>query len=319
MVADHILEDTDILQTEMEERGYSAEILRSWEETALFASGGPDFSFMSVLEATRLSSERGMDLAAFGRIAPMFMGWWVEKGGPYDPADIGGAQATMDKIVNDGANVGIGSWAGGHVPVDQIGIGEAYDYTFSEDENEFETVTADYIAIPQLVLQGDLDVGSTAPIFGVALHLDDNGEPRHREVFNGAGLLDELGIGVPPFNNFITTQGFMDENEGAAEALLHAWHQGMSWLNDDPMGRVMEDEQDHFEQIGVENEAQAQYVIDWGVDMNMDNDYPYNYVDVEYTDDRVEGERNFLDQAQQRGFVPEGWGDRLTHVQVPQE
>ncbi|MFC7029011.1 hypothetical protein ACFQH8_19370 [Halomicroarcula sp. GCM10025710] len=51
----------------------------------------------------------------------------------------------------------------------------------------------------------------------------------------------------------------------------------------------------------------------------MDNDYPYNYVDVEYTDDRVEGERNFLDQAQQRGFVPEGWGDRLTHVQVPQE
>lgn len=147
----------------------------------------------------------------------------------------------------------------------------------------------------------------------------DDGNPQHSEVFNGAALLDDLGIGIPPFNNFIATQGFMDENEAAAEALLQAWYQGMSWLDEDPMGRVMEDRETHFEQIGVETEAQAQYVIDWGVNLSMDNDYPYNYVDVEYTEERAESERNFLSEAADRGFVPDGWEDHLTHHQLPQE
>lgn len=318
IVADHILEETDILEEEMSERGYSATIQRSWEETALFASGGPDTSMMSTLEAARLATERDMNLASFARIAPMFMGWWVERGGEYDPEETGSAQATMDRLVEEGGEIGIGSWAGGHIPVDALVIGEAFGYTFSEEESDFPVVTADYFALPELVLDGEIATCGTGPIYGVALNFED-GEPQHREIYNGAAMCEELGIGVPPFNNLIVTQEFIENNRGAAEAYIQAWHRGMEWLHEDPMGRVMEKQDERFEQIGVETEAQAEWVIDWGVELSLDNDYPYNYQEQEYTDERIESERNFLSRAHDAGYIPDGWEDRLTHHQISQE
>lgn len=318
MVASHILDDTDILEEEMSERGYSATIQQSWEETALFAAGGPDTSMMSSLEAAILATERDLELATFARISPMHMGWWVERDGDYDPSVTGSEQATMDTIVEEGANVGIGSWAGGHIPVDTLVIEEEYGYTFTEEGGDFSVVTADYYALPTLTLQGELAISGTGPIYGVALHLED-GEPQHTEVYNGAALCEELGLGIPPFNNLVVTQQFMEDHEPAAEAYVQAWHRGMNWLYEDPMGRVMADQEANFEELAVETEAQAQYVVDWGVNLTLDNEYPYNYQEQEFTDARIESERNFLRQANSVGFIPDGWEERLTHHKVPQE
>lgn len=318
IVANYILEGSDILEEEMNERGYTATIERSWEETALFASGGPDTSMMSSLEAAILATERDLNLATFARISPMHMGWWVERGGDYDPETTGGEQATFGSIVEDGASVGIGSWAGGHIPVDTIVLDEAYGYTFAEEEGDFNVVTADYVAIPDLVLQGELAIGGTGPMWGIARNLDDDGEPRHTEVFNGAAKCEELNLGVPPFNNLIVTQEFIEEHEPAAEAYIQAWHRGMQWLYDDPMGRIMANREDNFAELAIETEAQAQYIVDWGINLSLDNDYPYNYREQEFTDDRIEQERNFLSAANEVGFVPDGWEDRLTHHKVPQ-
>lgn len=319
IVASHILDDTDILAEEMSERGYSATIEQSWEETALFAAGGPDTSMMSSLEAAILATERELELATFARISPMHMGWWVERDGDYDPSVTGSEQATMDKIVEEGANVGIGSWAGGHIPVDTIVTEEEYGYTFSEEGGDFSVVTADYVALPDLVLQGEVAICGTGPMWGIARNLGDDGTPRHTEVFNGAAKSEELGLGVPPFNNLVVTQQFMEDHRDAAEAYIHAWHRGMDWLYEDPMGRILANQEANFEELAIETEEQAQYIVDWGVNLTLSNEYPYNYQEQEFTDARIESERNFLSEANAVGFIPDGWEERLTHHKVPQE
>lgn len=318
IVANYILEESDILKEEMDERGYTATIQQSWEETALFAAGGPDTSMMSSLEAAILATERDLQLATFARIAPMHMGWWVARGGDYDPEVAGSDQASIDQIVEDGAQVGIGSWAGGHIPVDTLVLDEGYGYTFSEEGGDFNVVTADYVALPDLVLDGEIAICGTGPMWGVARNIDEDGDPRHVEVFNGAAKSEELGLGVPPFNNLVVTQDFIDEHRDAAEAYLHAWHRGMNWLYEDPMGRIMDNRETAFEELAIENETQAQYIVDWGVNLTLDNEYPYNYQDQEFTEERIESERNFIRRANDVGFVPDGWEERLTHHSIPQ-
>lgn len=318
IMMDYII-DEGILGDLMEQNGYTANVQRSWEGAALFASGGPDFSTMSSFEASRLGVERDQDLAVVARIAPLFMGWWTAKGSDYDPANTGSVQASFDALVDDGATTAVGSWAGGDVPGYTITIDSQYGYTFSEENNDFNTVTADYFAIPQLMMEGEVAAGGTSPVHGVSRHLDDNGDPQHVELFQCASGLQEAGIGVPPLNSLTTTQEFVENNRGAAEAYVQAWHQGMSWLNEDPMGRIMEDQSGHFQQLGVETEAQAQYLVDWGVNLSRENEYPYNYVDIELTDQAIEEDRNFLQTAAERGFIPENWSDKVEFVTIAQE
>ena len=319
IMMDHIVDDTNILADKMESAGYKANVQKSWEGAALFASGGPDFSTMSSFAASRLGVERSQDLAVVARIAPLFMGWWAAKGGEYDPANTGSTQASMDALVENSATTAVGSWAGGDVPSYTITIDSQYGYTFTEEDNDFNTVTADYFAIPQLMMEGEVAAGGTSPIHGVSRHLDDNGDPQHVELFQCAQVLEDVGIGVPTLYSLTTTQEFVSNNRGAAQAYVQAWYEGMQWLNEDPMGRVMEDQSAHFQQLGVETEAQAQYLVDWGVNLSLDNEFPYNYADVELTDSAIEEDRNFLQTAAERGFIPENWSDRVEFVTIPQE
>lgn len=317
VMMNYVLEE-EIMEEEMNERGYTMNLQESFEGAALFASGGPDFTTMSTFEAARLSSERDMDLASFGRVAPNFMGWWVQKGEELDPSNTGSAQNTIDQLASGSGKLGIGSWAGGHVPPDAMIMERIFGgYNFSENNSDFDVVTASYGAIPQLVVQGDLAAGSTSGVHGVARQLDESGEPMLTEVFSAANILEENGYGVPLLNSLTTNQSFMDENQEACTALLQAWERGMQWLNEDPMGRIMADEQKNLELIHVENETQAQWLIDWGINLSLDNEYPLNYADVAWTDDTVEKDQQFLSTALDAGFIPEGYQDRLTWKKLP--
>jgi hypothetical protein len=163
IVMDHIHNETNILADAMPS-GYAPNVQKSWEGAALFASGGPDFSTMSAFEASRLGVERGIDLAAVGKLAPLFMGWWTLKGSEFDPANSGSVQSSIDMLANQNAQVGIGSWAGGDVPGYTTVLDSVYGYTFREgSDNDFNTVTADYNAVPQLMIEGQLEAGGTSP------------------------------------------------------------------------------------------------------------------------------------------------------------
>lgn len=319
IMMNHVL-DEGIMEEEMNQRGYTMNLQESFEGAALFASGGPDFTTMSTFEAARLAAERDMKLSSFGRVAPNFMGWWAEKGGELDPANTGSAQASVDALANSDKKLGIGSWAGGHVPPDAMIMDRIFGgYDFSQDNSDFNVVTASYGAIPKLVVQGDLAAGSTSPVHGVARQLNDNGKPMLTELFNAAAILDENGYGVPLLNSLTTHQKFMDDNKGACTALLQAWTRGMQWLNKDPMGRIMKNPEKNFELIHVNNKAQAEYMINWGVDMSLDNEYPYNYAEPAWTDTTIQDDKKFLATAHDAGFIPDGYKDRLSWVKLPGE
>lgn len=318
IMMDYITSDTDILADELEAVGYEANVQRSWEGAALFASGGPDISTMSSLEAARLGAERDIDLTVFGKVAPLFKGMWVARGGEYDPETTGGAQATIDAVVENGGTLGIGSWAGGEIPGHMAAFSSEFGYMFSEEESDFSVVTADYSAIPQLILDGDLAIGDASPVHGVALNLDESGTPQHREVFNCAEVLEANDIGIPLLNSLTTNRSFIEENEEATAAFLRAWHEGMSWMFEDPMGRITSDEETHFEQLAVESEAQAEYIVDWGINMAMDNEYPIVYEDQELTDSFIEQDRGFINRVAEIGVAPESWEENVNYAKLSQ-
>jgi len=319
MMMDHVLEE-GILEEEMSERGYTMNLQETFEGAALFASGGPDFTTMSTFEAARLSAERDLDLVSFGRLAPNFMGWWVEKGGELDPQNSGSTQNSIEQLATGSGQIGIGSWAGGHVPPDAMIVDRVYDgYAFGEGNSDFNVVTANYGAIPQLVLQGDLAAGSTSPVHGVARQLGDNGDPELTPLFNAAAILDENDYGVPLLNSLTTNQQFIDENEGACTALLQTWTRGMDWLFNNPMDKIKQSQEENLELLHLENTDQAQYLTDWGINMSLDNDYPIVYKDVAWEESTVEADKAFLSTAQDAGFIPDGYQDRLSWVQLPVE
>ena len=315
IVMDHIVKDTDILAKQMEEEGYKPNVQKSFEGAALFASGGPNFSTMSSLEATRLAAERDQELAINAKMAPMFMGWFVKNNGPYDPKKTGGVQASIDKLAQDKkANVGIGSWAGGDVPAEAIAMKEVYGHNFTQDKNDFSVTTADYNAIPQLINKGTLAAGSSSPVHGGAPYLVTD-PPKVTNLFYTAEALTKAGVGLPMLNNWTTRKKFAEENSGAVRALVQSWRTGMEWFFKNPMKIVTEDKE-HLEQLGVENKRQAEYLVKWGITLELDNKYPFVYKDIAVDDKYIKQDKNFLSSAQEMGFVPDGWQDRLTYRKV---
>lgn len=313
IIMDHIVSDTNILANELESRGYAGNLQKSWEGAALFASGGPDFSTMSTHEATRLGVERSMDLVCVAKLAPLFMGWWVSKGGPYDMED---DQAAVDKIVDGQAPVAVGSWAGGDIPGYSMVANEAYGYDFSQENSDFRIVTADYGSIPQLIVNGEAATGGTSPVHGIARELDDTGEPTLRPLFIAGRRLEELGFGVPPVNNWTTTQEFWDNHAEGVKGFMTAYAKGNQWWFEAPMERIRSDQQAHLEQLFLDNMTQAEFLIKWGITNELEGGYPIIYSDIELTDEYIQQDRSYLEKAHSAGFVPDGWQDRLSYQQV---
>ncbi|WP_143825109.1 substrate-binding domain-containing protein [Natrinema ejinorense] len=307
---DHIVNETSILEDTMDEAGYEMTIDSSWEDAALFASGQATFSTFSSLEAAQLAGQRDQNLVVFGRIHPQYMGWMVDTGGDYDPDNTGSVQASIDALVEDDALVGIGAWNGGHVPTDTIAMDQVYGYEFSEEGGDFNVTTADYVAIPTLINDGELAAGSTSPEHGGARFLTD-GQEDLTKLFWGADLAAEEGFGIPQLNSLVTTQEFWDQEQEAVEAFTDAFQQGIDWFLDDPKGHVLDNE-DYIEMLGAQNAAQAEYIIDWGLNLEYDTDTQMVYEDVTMSEDAIAADREFIEYSESIGFVPEGWSENIS-------
>lgn len=310
IIFDYIDGETSILEDNMEEAGYDATIQESWEDAPLFASGGQDFSTMSSLEACQLANQREMEIAVFGRIHPMYMGWWVRTGSDYDPEVAGSVQDAVDAIVEDEALVGVGAWNGGDIPAEALTHQEVHGYEFSED-GDFNVTTADYVAIPTLVEQGDLDVGSSSPEHGGARFMI-NDPPELTQLFNGVDYPREHGIGAPMLNSLITSQEYMDENQEAAEALLNSLQEGFDWYLDDPVN-ISTGSDEYIEMLGAQNAEEAEFIVRWGVNTEYDFETGMVFEDgIALTDSFIEEDRGFLESATEIGFLQDGWQDRVS-------
>jgi hypothetical protein len=309
IVFDYIDGETTILEDNMSEAGYEPTIQESWEDAPLFAAGGQDFSTISSLEAAQLANQRDIETVVFGRVHPMYMGWWTRTGSAYDPAEAGSVQAAVDAIVEDEALVGVGAWNGGDIPAEALTHQEVHGYDFSE-EGDFNVTTADYIAIPTLIEQGDLDVGSTSPEHGGARFMI-NDPPELTPVFNGVDYPRANGLGAPMLNSLVTAGEYYDENPDAVEALLVSLQEGFDWFLQDPVGIATGSDQ-YVEMLGAQNAEEAEFIMRWGVLKEYDFETGMIFEGgLALTDSFIDEDRSFLQSATDIGFLGDGWQDKV--------
>ena len=199
----------------MSEAGYEYDMSLTWNEVALGASGQADIlPTMGSIEAARLGIEQDMELSVNSEgLMSQQLGFVVESGGPYDPETAGGEQAAIDKIVEDGARVGIGSLAGGHIPAGRLIIDELYGHDFS-DGGDFNVATSDYGTLGTLLGEGKLDVAYTGPTVHTPGLVGE--DPEQTAIFWEPSKLVEVGFEMNNLGlgNMISTKTFRRQSRG---------------------------------------------------------------------------------------------------------
>lgn len=315
IVMDYIGEETDILVNNIEEAGLDPTIQQTYSGKQLFAAGQADFETISTIESSALASEREMPLSITSKLAPMFGSLYVRTGERYDPEVSGSPKASIDRLVEDQALVGIISWATGGIPIYQVLLEAGYDYQFTRD-GDFNIQVTDPATIGKLTVEGDLAACDGTPVHGLSPYLVPRDDPQLTPIWpSAAEKLNELGYGTPQLNNWITTADYHSNHPGATRALLESWREGMDWFMSKPKEIVTETES-RMEQLGVTSEQQARFVIDWGINLDYENTTPIVYQDVTMSDEFIEEDKKFLDEAANFGSVPENWSDWIQYEQV---
>ena len=307
IIYDQMLNATDRLSDRMEDAGYTVEAKESWEGSAVFASGGPDFTDMSPIEAATLASERNLNLATNARMTSFFTGWLVENGGPYDSDATGGLEASVQKIAEEG-KFAIGSWGGGDVHGYKVITPERFGPKFAQNESAFDIVTADYFALPNLVEDGEVAAVSTAPHYGAAPMFATD-PPALEALFYTSDMLSEMGYGTSMLNSWVCTQQYADENPSAVKALVGAWEETVQDFFSRPYELATKEK--YMEMLAAENEKQAKWLVDWGIKNKYDYRTPVLYEDATLTDERIQKEKKFISASEKKGFIPSDWTDRL--------
>jgi hypothetical protein len=312
MVVDYLTNQTSILRDNIESAGdYDVQIQPSWEGSTLFASGGPDFSSVGPFEAAKLAAERDLELSVNAKVAPNYVSWFTRAGGPYDPAETGSVQASIDRMYEDGARHGHGSWGSGHVAADKYINREVYGHTF-EEGGELDVVTTDYSSIPQLIVDEELDSGANW-FYANTQQVQD--PPQLAHLYACYSAVRDNDLGVNALNAWTTTQEFADTHSAALEAYLESWQEGIDWLFDDPMGTVMGDE-DYWDQINAETEEEARWSVEWALLGEHDIDFPVVFDDISMSDDWLASNETFIDNAASIGEVTEDWRDYINYNSV---
>lgn len=307
VVFDQMLEETNRLENRMSDAGYTIKAQESWDEAALFAAGGPDFADLAPIEAAQLATERDLDLAVTARTASYFTGFITKSGGPYDTDTTGDLESSIQKIAEEG-QVAIGSWGGGDVLAYRVLIEDLYGLQFTEEDSDFEVVTADYFALPDLAADGEAAAISTAPHYGAApMFVGEN--PELTGLFWSSDALNEAGYGQSALNTWTCKQEFAENNPEAVSALVSSWEETIADFYERPYELATQEK--YMEMLAVENEQQAEYLIEWGVENQHSYDTPVLYEDITYSEQRIEEETSFIDRYAELGEISADWNDSL--------
>lgn len=307
IIFDQMLEETDRLESRMEEAGYTINAQESWDEAALFAAGGPDFADLAPIEAAQLATERELDLTVTARTVSYFTGFITKAGGAYDTETTGDLESSIRKIADEG-EVAIGSWGGGDVLAYRVLMDDMYDLRFSEENSDFEVVTADYFALPDLAADEEAAAVSTAPHYGAAPMFAGD-DPDLTGLFWASDMLEEAGYGRSALNTWACRQSFADENPEAVDALVSSWEDTVADFLDRPYELATQEK--YMEMLAVENEQQAEFLIDWGVENEYSYKTPVLYEDISYSEEQIDQERSFIDRYAELGEISTDWSDRL--------
>ena len=303
-------QEEGIWDEEFNDAGYNVDVQATWEDATLFAAGKTNVSAISTVEATSMAKNNNREFTAFGEQVLPPHGYLVKVGGPYDAANTGGQQATMDKLVEDQAKFGIGSWSAGSLPYGKIAIEQLFGYDLSE-EGDFNVIAVDYAAMPKLLMQDELAIGMNSPLHGAAPQLaagDLTG------LWWDINLWTEEFGAVPPLGNFIMDTEYFEENRAAAEAMLRVFQRSNTWIWEN-VDSIAESDQ-AVEALPVETKEAAKVALDWMVKLTGEwNEYIWP-PDPAMSQDDVDANSGYLDLAADYGGVPSDWNDYISYESI---
>lgn len=305
-------DEEGLIADRLEGTGWDYEVQLIFDEIPQYVSNQIHISGFSELEAARIGVQEEIETAVIARRANAYFGWMVKVGSEWDPDNTGGVQQTLDMIAEEGANIGVGGWGLGHIPADQIAFGQGFGLEMSEEGGDFNVVTAEIPAIPQLIDDGDLAIGASSPTHGAASRLlDDTLKP----LFWDHDKINELGLGLPPLAGVVCRQSFLDENEEIARAVFEGLNEGYDWFFESGLEEIPSN-QDRRDKLGVQNEAEAEYAIKWQQhqDVKHRTEAIPRPKDITFTRDRINAARDLLAQVEEVGFIPSGWEDYVNMV-----
>jgi ABC-type nitrate/sulfonate/bicarbonate transport system substrate-binding protein len=307
LIMDYLEAQTDILTTNMDEAGYDLTIERTYDDVSLFASGQSQFSAPAPVEASRLASEREIEITIHAVLTQLFSGFLARRGSPYDPAEAGSEEEAIAAMAENDARLNFGQWTGGLAPNLQV-IMANMGYELVEGGGDFNVFTGGgFENVAEAIRQGQVDVGTGSPMTGAANSLVDD-ESEVVVFFYFCNQMQELGLGRSYQNTWTTRQSFAENHPEAVTALLDSWEEGLSWFLDDAENILMQEENWDF--IDCENEEQAQAVYEWGVEASRGMNTPVLYEDFRMSDDRAQSITELVNTfAEDFNQAPGDWAD----------
>lgn len=323
IIFDELVNKTDVFSQHFDENNLDVRLDTSWEEAAIFTSGGADFSSMGSLEAAMLAGERDIPLQVNANVAPNYLGSYVQRGGDLSPDNTGSAEATFDKLIEEDIPYAIHGWGGGLAASLQVAFPVSYGYSISQNsaESEVRIITADIRTAPQLIADGELQISALSPVLNAVPQMVGENPPIEQVNQWGEDIKSELGA-WPQFNSWTSSQKFGDNWPGAVEAMVQAYYEGTEWFYNDPVN-IVTGSDEHMEQVGLDSQEQAEFLVKWGITLEdpgaFENDMPIIYKDVGLTDQFIEGDKKFIGSASDTGIVNENWSDNLRYAKIDQQ
>lgn len=321
------MQNEGILDQHMSDAGFNYEIQDPVADISLFLSDKTiDQVNMGTLEAARLVAEQDVNLVCAGRINSIFYGTYVREGGELDPANSGSIEATWTRVAEEDRPVGIYSWGLGNIPGEQVFLQTQFGLDLSETGGDFSNVVvADPAAVPNLLVDGDIDVGMMAPSYSPP------GPVANDEItplYSLVGKFNDLGYGVPHLDGPVWRQATIEERPEAARAYNDALTEAMNWFYESGWENEVPSNEEYYENLNSPDSELAAWQCNWLTAWNTGNDVPGTdapsqptlYNGAHLTDDWISRNREYVNRAGEQGLISDSWsedlwGDRIQYHQ----
>ena len=320
LVLSYLRDQTSILPDALEEAGYTLSVTESWDDTTLFASGQVDFMpTMADIEGAVFGVEREIEVAMHGMASPNYEGLYVRRGSEVDPENTGSVEASIQMMVDEGLPFGHAGYNEGAVWPAAAIFNDRFDLTYVPGESDFNLQQADWFTLPDLLVNGDVDMVINAPILGMDKFLTEDPSPVKDILWFQPEMRD---IGIPPENlnlgMFGTRLDFSDEHEDFISAFMGAWKQGAEWISDPSIYPDILEEEDNWSLLTAETRDQAEININFA----FQNEYSENLVpltvrDIELTEEKITQTEGALNKMVELGILNENWSDWVTFKSLP--
>lgn len=308
--------DSGIADDHLNDVGYEVEVEFTFDGPPLITSGQADMASgdLSSFEASLIAQEHDLEFVSLSRVLSTYFSPTVAEGSDYAVGETGGPSETFQALADDDAQIGIGGWSAGNIPVTQMVTDRLYDLEFTR-EGDFNVVEVDYGAMPDLIKEGELAMG----VMGILINPGPYMEGGLDVLFFLTDLAREQGWGIPPLGEIVVERGAWEEHEEGFRAWNAAYRESMGELEENPIDLAIE----YDGGVGAEDEDVIETVIRFSHG-ELTNDFgipepdipPVYIVDPSLTDEYIDETTTFLDEAASIGALPDNWNEFVTYEQT---